>query len=618
MGMRTYGCPYDGFFISQKKHTYEAFYSTTMKNVQIESQLSNTAKKVFEKRYLARDENGNITETISERFATVAEFIASADEKYVGKQRADQTEQTFYEMLTNFEFISGMSLYNAGKKYPLMSACFVLPIEDSMNSIFKTLKDMASVTKYAGGVGYDFSHIRPKGDRVGSTGRVASGPLSFMRLYDFAVNIVLQEASRRRPANMGILRVDHPDILDFIKIKKDFSELTSFNISVAATEKFMNAVKEDREYDLFHTNTKRSVRKLRARDVFDRICEGAWASAEPGMVFIDEVNRFNPTPKLGKMEATNPCGEQPLFAYEACNLGSVVLSKMMKTDKNGKTVVDWDKLRTTVHNAVHYLDNTIDVSYYPVEEIREMSHNNRRIGLGIMGFADLLIHLGISYASDEGVATAEKIMKFVNEASREKSAMLANERGSFPNFEGSIWQDRGYAAMRNCAITTIAPTGSTSIVANTSSGCEPIFALVYVRKNILDRSSTDEFIEVNPLFEKALKERWLYSKELMEKVAEHGSVQDVDEIPQELRKLFVTANDMSGDWHVKIQAAFQKHTDNGVSKTINMPSTATVQDVENAYMLAYDLKCKGVTVYRDASRDKQVLNLTSTQPKPHV
>ena len=584
-----------------------------MTNAEWDVRLTPTAKRVFEMRYLARDEQGNIVETIDERFRSIARSVALADKNY-GKtqQQVKQTEDEFYEMFSNFEFISGMSMYNAGKKYQLMSACFVLPIEDSMDSIFKTLKDMASVQKFAGGVGYDFSHIRPEGDIVSSTGKKASGPVSFMRLYDFAGKIVLGEASMRRPANMGILRIDHPDILKFINIKKNFSELNSFNISVAVTRDFMESAKNNRDYDLIHPVTKKPVGKLNAKEIFDMISSGAWASAEPGVIFIDEINKYNPTPKLGPMEATNPCGEQPLFPYEACNLGSIVLSKMIKHDRTGKTVIDWDKLKKRVFAAVHYLDNTIDISYYPVPEIQRMSHDNRRIGLGIMGFAHMLIELGVPYDSEDACVLAQKVMKFVNESAREASEKLACERGSFPNFPGSIWETRGYKEMRNCALTTIAPTGTTSILANTSSGCEPIFALVYIRKNVLDQGK-DEFLEVNPLFEKYAKDHWFYSQELMERIAEEGSLQGINDVPKEAKQLFVTANDLDYEAHVRIQAAFQKHTDNGVSKTINMPSHATVKDVANAYLLAYELGCKGVTVYRDSSRDKQVLNLKKTR-----
>lgn len=592
---------------------WQDFYSLRMQNF---FPLTKTAETVLQKRYLLRDENGNVAETIDQMFRRVAKNIAIADRNY-GKNDAEvsATEEKFYSMLSKMEFLAGMSLYNAGKKHQLLSACFVLPIEDSMDKIFETLHDTAMIHKFAGGVGYDFSHLRPKGDLVSTTGKPASGPISFMRLYDFSGKVVVGEASVRRPANMGMLRIDHPDILEFIHAKKKFDELNTFNISVSATDEFMSAVKEDREYALIHPVTKKETKRLRAREVFDIICESAHASAEPGMVFIDRVNAVNPTPKLGLMEATNPCGEQPLFPYEPCNLGSLVLSKMIRTRSDGQREVDWDKLREGVRNAVHYLDNTIDVSYYPLEKIRQMSVNNRRIGLGIMGFADMLIELGISYVSDEAVQMAEKVMKFVNDTAHEMSQELAFQRGSFPNFPGSRWEQLGFSAMRNCALTTIAPTGTISILANCSSGCEPVFALVYIRKNILDQDK-DEFTEVHPLFERYLKDSWLYSQELLERVAQEGSVQHIPEIPQQMKKIFITANDMDYQAHVRIQAAFQKYTDNGVSKTINMPSSATVQDVKNAYMLAYDLGCKGVTVYRDSSRDKQVLNLKSTVSAP--
>ncbi len=610
-----------------------------MSSSNLELQLTSTAQKVLEKRYLLRDENGNICETLPQLFRRVARAIAAGDANYGKTEREIAvTEEEFHEMLENFEFLAGMCLYNAGKPYQLLSACFVLPVEDSMDSIFETLRNTAILHKFAGGVGYDFSHLRPKGDRVSTTGKPASGPISFMRLYDFSGKIVVGESAVRRPANMGILRVDHPDILEFITVKKNFSELNTYNISVGATDEFMQAVVDDQDYALINPRTKQEVQRLRARDVFNLIVESAHAAAEPGMIFIDQVNRENPVPQLGRMEATNPCGEQPLFPYESCNLGSVNLAKMLKsTDgntsfqptftggkQNGDTrssrsdqggvfmEIDWEKLNRTVKRAVHFLDNTIDVGYYPVEAIKTMNQGNRRIGLGIMGFADMLVEMGIPYNSNTACTLAETVMKFVTDVGHEASEELAKTRGSFGNFVGSIWDQRGYVRMRNCTVTTIAPTGTISIVANCSSGCEPIFALAYIRKNILDQDQ-DSFAEVHPLFEKKLKEHWLYSTELMQKVAEEGSVQNIPEIPEDLRRVFICANDISYEWHVKIQAAFQKYTDNGVSKTINMPQSASIEDVFNAYLLAWRLGCKGVTVYRDASRDKQVLNLRKTE-----
>lgn len=579
----------------------------------MEFQLTPTAQKVIEKRYLLRDENGNICETLAQLFRRVAKSIAKADSNY-GSVDAEisATEEKFHKVLSNMDFLAGMCLYNAGKKYPLLSACFVLPVEDSMDGIFKTLKNTAVLHKFAGGVGYDFSRLRPRGDMVKTTGKPSSGPISFMRLYDFSGKIVVGDSAVRRPANMGILRVDHPDILDFITVKRNFNELNTFNISVAITDEFMQALLEKRDYDLINPHTKTKVSKLSAQMVFDLICESAHASAEPGLIFIDEVNRDNPTPQLGLMEATNPCGEQPLFAYESCNLGSVVLSHMVRTSESGVKEIDWEKLRETVRTATHFLDNTIDVTYYPVPEIEEVNKGNRRIGLGIMGFADLLIELGIPYNSDKACSMAEHVMKYVTECGREMSMELAQKRGSFGNFKGSKWDKLGYPHMRNCTVTTIAPTGTISILANCSSGCEPIFALVYIRKNILDQDK-DSFLEMNSLFEQKMKERWLYSQGLMEKIAECGSVQNISDIPDDIRRVFVTANDISYEWHIKLQAAFQKYTDNGVSKTINMPNSATIEDVRNAYLLAWKLKCKGVTVYRDASRDKQVLNLKKNE-----
>jgi len=571
--------------------------------------LSNTAKVVAEKRYLTRDENGNVNETVYDMFKRVADNIASGDKFYgATDEQVAQVAEDFLEMMVDLEFLAGMTLRNAGRELQQLSACYVLPMEDSMDSIYTTLKNAAKLHKTGAGIGYDFSKLRPKNAEVKTTGGKSCGPVGFMKLIEFSCDTIVNSAATRRAGNMGILRIDHPDIDEFLSAKEDNSQLNNFNISVNGTDVFMEAVKNGTTYDIVDPNTGKIVEQRDARKMFDRIIEKAWRSAEPGMIFFDEVNRYNPTPQLGPMSATNQCGEQPLFPYEACNLGSIVLNRMVQKTPNGVTEIDWEKLEDRVRKAVHFLDNTIDLNNYPLEELRKMNHANRRIGLGVMGFADLLIELGIPYNSEEGVKTAEVVMKFIQEKSHDESRRLAKERGSFPNFKGSRWERLGYTEMRNATVTTIAPTGTTSIFAGCSSGIEPIFSLVYVRKNILDQDK-DSFMEVHPLFEEKLKDKWLYNKDVLEQAAEQGSLEHVNGIPEDMKRVFVTSHDIAPEWHVKIQAAFQKHTDNAVSKTVNMPNESTKEDVANVYMMAYETGCKGVTIYRDGSRDKQVLNL---------
>ncbi|MFC1633056.1 adenosylcobalamin-dependent ribonucleoside-diphosphate reductase [Patescibacteria group bacterium] len=572
--------------------------------------LSPTAQTVLEKRYLMKDENGNVIETAYDMFQRVADNIASADAFYGATEKeVKKTSDDFFDLMINLEFLSGMTLRNAGRELQQLSACYVLPVEDSMDSIFDTLRNAAFLHKTGAGVGYDFSSLRPAGAIVSTTGGKSSGPISFMRLYNFSSQTVVGEAGTRKAGNMGIMRVDHPDIMEFITIKSNYDELNHFNVSVAMTDVFMDAVKDDKEYDLIDPHTKEVVAKKRAREVYDAVIERAWTSAEPGLLFIDEVNRCNQTPGVGEIRATNQCGEQPLLPYEACNIGSLVLSRMLKQKDNSKGYeVDWDKLEYVVRKAVHFLDNMIDVNNYPLEKIKEMNFNNRRIGLGVMGFADMLVGLGIPYNSPEAVQMAEKTMKFIQEKGRDESSRIGKKRGNFPNFDKSVFPAAGYEHMRNCTVTTIAPTGTTSIFAGCSSGIEPIFSLVYIRKNILDEDK-DEFIEVHPMFEKVAKERWFYSKELMEEIANQGGVENIDEIPEDVRRVFVTSHQIEPEWHVRVQAAFQKYTDNAVSKTVNLPNEATRDDIREVFSLAHELKCKGGTVYRDGSRDKQVLNL---------
>jgi ribonucleoside-diphosphate reductase alpha chain len=573
--------------------------------------LTPNALQVLKKRqYLLCDEKGQPKETPEEMFYRVAKFIAQGDKKYrANAAQIKKTTEEFYEIMANLEFLSGMALRNAGRReLGQLSACYVLPVSDSMESIFSTLKNAAFLHKSGAGVGYDFSELRPQGDVVKSTGGRTSGPISFMKLYDYTTETVVNNASARRGGNMGILRVDHPDILNFIKAKEDEKALNNFNISVAVTDKFMKAVQNDTTYDLINPRTKKPAKELKARDVFNLIVEQAWKSAEPGLLFIDTVNKFNQTPQLGRICATNLCGEQPLLAYEACNLGSIVLTKMLK-EINGRNEIDYQKLEKIINIAVHFLDNTVDLNNYPFPQIREINLGNRKIGLGVMGFADMLYELEIPYNSDKAEELSEKLMKFISETARRASMNLAKSRSNFPNFKKSVWLRRGFKRLRNATVTTIAPTGTISIFANCSSGIEPVFGLAFVRKNILEIGKTQQ-IEINPIFEKKAKENWFYSRELMEKIAKTGSAQNIPEIPKNLQKVFITAQDIEPEWHIKLQSVFQKYTDNAVSKTVNLKNSATKKDVAKVFTLAYKLGCKGVTVYRDKCRERQVLNLS--------
>jgi ribonucleoside-diphosphate reductase alpha chain len=562
-----------------------------------EPKLTVNALEVLRKRYLLRDETGKIVETPAQAFRRVAKTIAKVDKKYGGNPK--ESEKIFYEMMVRTEFLpNSPTLFNAGTALGQLSACFVLPVEDSLESIFTAVKNMALIEKSGGGVGFDFSKLRPKGDMVKSTKGVASGPVSFMRVFDSATEVI-KAGGKRRGAMMGVLRADHPDIVEFITCKQKSGILSNFNVSVAVTDDFMKRVEEDGEYWLINPRNKEKVRKLKAEDVWSLMAKSAWESGDPGVIFLDEINRYNPTPKIWRIEATNPCGEEPLLPYESCNLGSVNLSRMVE---NGK--VNWNKLRETVGNAVLFLDDVIDANRFPLKQIEEMTRANRKIGLGVMGFADMLIKLGIPYDSEEALRLAEKVMKFVTEEARQKSVELGEERGSFPNFDKSVWKAK-CQAMRNATITTIAPTGSISIIAGCSSGIEPLFAVSFMRK-VLEGT---RLFEINPLFEMTAKERGFYSAGLLEETARTGSVQGIDGVPDDVKKVFVTALDIKPEWHVKMQAAFQKYTDNAVSKTVNLPNEATVEDVEKVFWLAYRLKCKGITVYRYGSKPEQVLNI---------
>ena len=569
--------------------------------------LSQNSLKVLERRYLKKNTEGEIVETPEELFRRVSRAIAEAEGLYgAGETEVAGLADSFYRVMTTLEFLpNSPCLMNAGRDLGQLSACFTLPIEDAMESIFETLKATAIIHKSGGGTGFSFSRLRPKNSVVKTTGGVASGPVSFMKVYDSATEAVKQGGTRRG-ANMGILAVDHPDILEFITCKENNRSINNFNISVAITDAFMKRLEAGEDYDLIDPRGKKVVGRINAKDVFELIVKQAHKNGEPGIIFIDRVNHENPTPKLGKIESTNPCGEQPLLPYESCDLGSINLERMCRKI-NGRAEIDWQKLKDVTRLAVHFLDSLIDVNRYPLPEIEKATKLTRKIGLGVMGWASLLIRLGIAYDSEEAVALAEKVMSFIREEATKKSQELAKKKGTFPAYKGSIY-DRSEKGIkvRNATLTTIAPTGTISIIAGPcSSGIEPLFAIVYHR-NVMDN---DKLLEVDPIFEEVARQRGFYSRELMQKIADKGCLKDIPEVPEDVKRIFVTSHDISPEWHVRMQAAFQKYVHNATSKTINFAHEATIDDVRKAYLLAYELGCKGITIYRDRSREEQVLNI---------
>ena len=575
------------------------------------------AEKVLAKRYYRKNENGECIENAEMLFWRVASAIAAEESKYERSMwKEDALARAFYEMMADWRFLpNSPTLMNAGSELGQLSACFVLPVGDSIEEIFDAVKYAAMIHKSGGGTGFSFSRLRPKNSRVGTTGGVASGPVSFLRIFNTATEQIKQGGTRRG-ANMGILRIDHPDILEFIRAKEQEGEFNNFNLSVGVTEAFMEAVDQDLEYPLINPATGKEQERLKAREVFNLLVNKAWQSGDPGIIFLDRINRDNPTPAQGVIESTNPCGEQPLLPYEACNLGSLNLSRFYIPGHLDETNpadrgIDWPALERTIALAVRFLDNVVDASKFPLERIAEQVHKNRKIGLGVMGWADLLFQLRIPYDSAEALALAERIMDFIETQGRATSIQLAEERGPFPAYETSVYPTKGIPPLRNATITTIAPTGTLSILAGCSSGVEPLFALSFAR-HVMDG---EKLVEVNPHFEEALREIDAYSPPMLEAVAELGSIQSFEQLPEDLRRVFVTAMDIAPEWHLRMQAAFQRHTDNAVSKTVNLPNSATTDDIYAIYWMAYEEGCKGVTVYRDGCKSSQVLTTGSSAVK---
>jgi ribonucleoside-diphosphate reductase alpha chain len=576
---------------------------TSAANIKSAPALKNDLKlpvntmEVLRKRYLLKDANQNVTETPSGLFRRVAHHVSKAEDNFKSHLKTSDVEEKFYLMMRNLEFMpNSPTLMNAGTSLGQLSACFVIPVRDSIEEIFNALGNMARIHQTGGGTGFSFSSLRPSSDIVDSTKGRASGPVSFMSIFDQATGVIVQ-GGRRRGANMGVLRCDHPDIVDFIAAKSEAGKFSNFNLSVGVTEKFMRAVKQDGNFSLINPRTGKTVRKLKARSLFDLIVSAAWRSGEPGLVFLDEINRHNPTPAMGTIEATNPCGELPLLPYESCNLASINLAKMVKNNS-----VNWQKLKDTVGWGVRFLDDVIEVNNYPLEQIKQVTLGNRKIGLGVMGFADMLIALDIAYNSAEAVNFTKKLMRFIHAESLAASVALAADRGTFPNFAKSIYVKENLR-LRNATVNTIAPTGTISIIAGCSSGLEPLFAISFVR-NVL---SGVKLFEINPLFEAAAEKRGFFNRDTLTAIARDGSLQNISQIPEDIKRVFVTAFDVKPAEHLRVQAAFQKYTDNAVSKTINLPAGSTIEDVRDIYLMAHQSRCKGITVYRYSCRDEQVL-----------
>jgi ribonucleoside-diphosphate reductase alpha chain len=564
--------------------------------------LTPQAIRILEKRYLKKDSSGRVVESPEEMFWRVAQNVAEAEHFYGSRTPTEELSELFFRMMASLDFLpNSPCLMNAGRELQQLAACFVLPVEDSLDSIFETVKQTALIHQSGGGTGFSFSHLRPKDDSVQSTGGVASGPVSFMRVFNMATEVIKQGGTRRG-ANMGVLRIDHPDIMEFITIKQNPNEMTNFNLSVGVTKAFMEALEKDGEYSLINPRTKKEAKRLRARDVLDTMVDAAWESGDPGVLFLDRINEANPTPQLGEMESTNPCGEVPLLPYEPCVLGSINLSHMVK-ERNGKWEVDFERMRGIIKYAVHFLDNVIDMNEYPLPQIAQMAKGNRKIGLGVMGLAHFFIRLGIPYNSQKALEVAKGLMSFIQHQAREYSAELAEERGVFPNYKGSIYDRPGGIKLRNTTVTTIAPTGTLSLIANCSSGIEPLFAIQHTRRALEDM----EFQITDPLFVELGEKEGFMSQKLIQSLVEGASLQDQPDVPQRMKELFVTTFEISPVWHIKIQAAFQAYTDNAVSKTINFPRDATREEVKEAFLMAYRERCKGITIYRSGSKTKQVL-----------
>jgi ribonucleoside-diphosphate reductase alpha chain len=572
--------------------------------------LTSNAQMVLEKRFLKRDSEGNLSESAEEMFRRVAHAVAQSELRYTGDLSREEVEQKFFDMMVSLEFLpNSPTLRNAGTPLGQLSGCFVLPIEDSMESIYSTLRDAALIQKSGGGTGFSFSRLRPRNDDVASTRGISSGPVSFMRLYNYATEIN-RLGGARAGANMAVLRFDHPDIMEFVTSKGEDESLNNFNISVAVTDDFMERMKKDDSFDLINPRTGKPQGSMHARQLFEKVTELAWATGDPGLIFLDRINHDNPTAHMGMIEATNPCGEQPLLPYESCNLGSINLARLVDQGR-----FELERFQETIRWAVRFLDDVIDANQYPLEKITEVTRGNRKIGLGLMGFADVLIKMGVAYDSADGRKFGEYIMSTLGREAREASCDLAEQRGVFPNFKGSRYDVPGGERLRNAAVTTIAPTGTLSLIADCSSGIEPLFALSYFR-NILGE---ERAVETHPSFASLARARGFYSESLMEALAEHGSIMELGDgagammIPEDVKKIFKTAHDISPSDHVRMQATFQQFTDSAVSKTVNLRAGATVEDVAGVYQLAHEMGCKGITIFRDSSKRHQVLRKSAVQ-----